>query len=86
MKDIISLILSVVEQAEKIDGLLGKDKKMYVIDMVKNITVVNFGSEYYHTKVEPLVPALIELFVSISKGEISIDINKINARCFGFCS
>jgi len=85
LKDIINLVISSMEEAEKIDGLGSIDKKAYVIDMLREYTKEKWGSEYWFVKVAPLIPDLIEFIIDISKNDLDLEINKKAKRCFRAC-
>jgi hypothetical protein len=79
--DIISIIKSCMEEAEKIEGLTGNNKKQYVIDMVRLICIETWGEKYFNTKIEMLLPSIIEMIISMSKKEFVIDVNRRINKC-----
>ena len=81
MDEVINLIIALMEEAEKMNGLSGAAKKDYVTQMIKVVIVEKWGEEYYQTKIKPLVPTLIEFIISMSKNEIILDVNKQLKKC-----
>ncbi len=83
--NIFSLVIKLMEQAERFITYNGEQKKTYVKQLVKMLLVEKWGLEYYQ-KYEFIVPIVIEFIITISRNEILININKIkkDCKCFIF--
>ena len=65
------LVVDTMNVAERDRGMLGQDKKAFVLQTVKRV----LGLETYH-RYEPLLEILIDLLVSISRKDVELMLNK----------
>lgn len=77
--NIITVIINLMEEVEKIREKNGKEKKEYVLFCLKT----KLGNEIYE-RYEPIIKITIDFIVEISKGDITLHLNKIKNKfcCF----
>lgn len=79
--NIMSLVLHYMTRVEMNTKFTGSEKKYYVLKSVRSKMLELFGQKRW-LEIELYVPDMIENFIKLSRGQMTIDINKKkNKKC-----
>ena len=84
VENITKLVITLMEEANKIANLPGSQKKLLVTKVIQSIVDELFTEKKDQTLervIMDMVPGLIDLFVDVSKG---VMLKKVT-KCFSFC-
>ena len=84
VENITKLVITLMEEANKIANLPGSQKKLLVTKVIQSIVDELFTEKKDQTLekvIMEMVPGLIDLFVDVSKG---VMLKKVT-KCFSFC-
>ena len=68
----ITLTLSYMNKAEKFKALTGPQKKIFVIDAMKNVIIPLYGEEYW-IECKPRIEDIIETFIFATNHRVEIN-------------
>ena len=82
-KQLVEDLASTMEEAELVVGASGADKRLYVVEAMRAIAARTLSVDDA-SLVDSLIPSLVDLLVSASKGLLHVnEKGEPSPRCFG---